>query len=540
MPNPAQVRHPAGTGPAGTASYGRAPVSEEGEAGPAGASSPGRSGLAQAVPGQAVPGQAGPGQAGPGQAGPGQAGLAVARPAATGRGGADSTTSPDHTGRMPGQGRPPRRPAAAAIAAVARELFAGELPVRIRAWDGSEAGPPGGPVVVLSSRQALRRILWQPGELGLARAYVTGELDVDGDLGAGLQAVWRLAGRRAGHRRAGRASDSGASDSGSGSSGRRRSRPRLPLQAWPAAARAAIELGIPGPRPPAPAAEARISGRRHSRSRDRAVIAHHYDVPATFYELILDPAMAYSCALWLRDEPGYTLADAQRDKLDRICRQLRLSRGRRLLDVGCGWGSLTLHAAARYRASVTAVTLSAAQAKYVQDRVKAQGLTELVTVRTADYRDIRGGEYDAVAAVEMGEHVGDELYPAFCAQLHGLLRPGGRLFLQQMSRGDTAPGGGRFIEAYIAADMHMRPVGETISLLERAGLEVRQMTAVRAHYARTIRAWNSRLEQALPQATALIGPEGTRVWRLYLTGAALAFDAGRMGVHQIVAARPAR
>jgi cyclopropane-fatty-acyl-phospholipid synthase len=250
--------------------------------------------------------------------------------------------------------------------------------------------------------------------------------------------------------------------------------------------------------------------------------------------------MAYSCALWRQDDPGYTLADAQRDKLDRVCRQLRLTRGSRLLDIGCGWGSLTLHAAARYQANVTAVTLSAAQARYVQDQVTERGLAGLVTVRTADYRDIRGGGYDAVAAIEMGEHVGDELYPAFCTQLRGLLRPGGRLFLQQMARGDTAPGGGQFIEAYIAADMHMRPVGETVSLLEGAGLEVRQLAAVRTHYARTIRAWHSRLEQALPQATALIGAEGVRVWRLYLTGAALAFDAGRMGVHQIVAVRPAR
>jgi cyclopropane-fatty-acyl-phospholipid synthase len=451
-----------------SAQYDQLPVTEEGNAGSAGGVSPGRADMDRPAPAPARPAGSGPGRA------------------------------------------------ADRIAAVVGELFGGQLPVRIRAWDGTEAGPADGPVVVLSSKQALRRILWQPGELGLARAYVTGELDVDGDLGAGLLAVWRLAGTRPG---------------GAG--------PRLPVRAWPAAVRAAIELGVPGPRPPVPGTEARISGRRHSRHRDQAVIAHHYDVPAAFYELILDPAMAYSCALWRRDDPGYTLADAQRDKLDRICRQLRLTSGARLLDVGCGWGSLAVHAASHYRARVTAVTLSAEQARYVQGRVREEGLADLVTVRNADYRDIRGGEYDAVAAIEMGEHVGDKLYPAFCAQLHALLRPGGRLFIQQMSRADSAPGGGKFIEAYIAADMHMRPVGETVSLLERAGLEVRQVTSVRGHYARTIRAWHSRLEQALPQATALIGPEGTRVWRLYLTGAAMAFDAGRMGVHQILAVRPA-
>jgi cyclopropane-fatty-acyl-phospholipid synthase len=468
MPNPAQVRHPVTTARLVSAQYEQVPDTAEGNAGSAGGVTPGRAGLDRTGPARTRPAGPGPGRA------------------------------------------------AGRIAAVLRELFGGQLPVRIRAWDGSEAGPADAPVVVLSSPQALRRILWQPGELGLARAYVTGELDVDGDLDAALQTVWRLAGARRG-----------------------RAGSRLPVRAWPAAARAAIDLGIPGPRPAAPGTEARLSGRNHSRHRDRAVIAHHYDVPAAFYELILDPAMAYSCALWRRDDPGYTLADAQRDKLDRICRQLRLGRGTRLLDVGCGWGSLALHAAGEYQARVTAVTLSAGQARYVEGRVREQGLADLVTVRNADYRDIRGGEYDAVAAIEMGEHVGDKLYPAFCAQLHALLRPGGRLFIQQMSRSDSAPGGGKFIEAYIAADMHMRPVGETVSLLEQAGLEVRQVASVRTHYARTIRAWHSRLEQALPRATALIGTEGTRVWRLYLTGAAMAFDAGRMGVHQILAVRPA-
>jgi cyclopropane-fatty-acyl-phospholipid synthase len=422
---------------------------------------------------------------------------------------------PVQRGERPGPGG---RRAADDIARVARQLFGGELPFRLRAWDGSESGPASGPTVVLASKLALRRILWQPGELGLARAYVTGELDVEGDLGEGLQAVWRLA---------------AGSRPGTGAAG-----PRLPVRAWPGAVRTAIELGIPGPRPAAPATEARISGRRHSRDRDRAVIAHHYDVPAEFYELILDPAMAYSCALWSRDEPEYTLADAQRDKLDLICRQLALGPGSHLLDLGCGWGALTLHAADHFGATVTAVTLSAEQTRYVRDRVRTQRLEGLVTVRNADYRDVSRGQYDAVASIEMGEHVGETKYPEFCAQLRRLLRPGGRLLIQQMSRGDTAPAGGKFIEAYIAADMHMRPVGETVALLERAGLEVQQVTAMREHYGRTIRAWLSRLEQAQPRVTDLIGADGTRVWRLYMTGAALAFEGGRMGVHQIVCSRP--
>jgi cyclopropane-fatty-acyl-phospholipid synthase len=215
---------------------------------------------------------------------------------------------------------------AAVLAPVARWFLGGDLPVRLRAWDGSEAGPDGGPVLVLRSRQALRRLLWQPGELGLARAYVTGELDVEGDLADGLRAVWQA-----------------ARDRGAG-------RTRPGARAWAAAAAAAVRLGVPGPRPAAPATEARVTGRRHSRGRDQAVIAHHYDVPAAFYELILDPAMAYSCALWPPPgqaagpapgeaaSPEAALADAQQAKLDVICVSLDLAPGQRLLDVGCGWG----------------------------------------------------------------------------------------------------------------------------------------------------------------------------------------------------------
>jgi cyclopropane-fatty-acyl-phospholipid synthase len=261
-------------------------------------------------------------------------------------------------------------------------------------------------------------------------------------------------------------------------------------------------------------------------------------VPPAFYELILDPQMAYSCALWTSPDPDYTLADAQRDKLDAICRKLELRPGQRLLDIGCGWGSLTVHAARSYGARVTAVTLAAEQAAYVRRRVADLHLSELVTVISQDYRDIGAGTYDAVTSVEMGEHVGDREYPAFCGLIRDRLKPGGRVLIQQMSRGASAPGGGAFIEAYIAPDMHMRPLGQTVSLLEDAGLEVVAVQGMRADYTRTIRAWLGHLEQRQAEVTAMIGAQAARVWRLYLAGAALAFEEGRMGVDQILAVRP--
>ncbi len=397
------------------------------------------------------------------------------------------------------------------LARVLRQFCGGELPVRIRAWDGSEAGPAGRPAVILRSNRALRRLLWNPGELGLAQAYVAGELDVDGDLAEGLRLVWQ------------------ATTEG------RLSRPRL--AAWPSAMLAAVRLGAIGPLPPAPACQIRVSGRPHTRRRARQVISHHYDLPVGFYGLFLDPSMAYSCAYWRPSGPDRTLADAQRDKLDLVCRRLRLRPGARLLDLGCGWGSLAVHAASRCGASVTAVTLSAQQGRYTRRRVRDLGLGPQVHVRVGDWRDLGGEPYDAIACIEMGEHVGAVAYPEFCARLAGLLRPGGLVVVQQMARRGR-PGGGPFIESFIAPDMHMRPVGETVSLLEDAGLEVTEVEGMRQDYHRTIRAWQAAFEHRISEAEALIGSEAVRVWRLYLSGAALAFEQGRMSVHQILASRP--
>ncbi|QKV71566.1 class I SAM-dependent methyltransferase [Streptomyces harbinensis] len=406
--------------------------------------------------------------------------------------------------------------AATRLAPLLHRLFDGPPPLRVRAWDGSETGPAHAPTVVLRNRRALRRLLWQPGELGLAEAYITGDLDVAGDLGTALRTLWTAVREQ-------------------------RIEPPRPTAADRARLVASLAgLGVLGPRPPAPAGAARLRGVRHSRARDRAAIAHHYDLSNAFYARLLDPSLAYSCGYWTADpdDPAYGVADAQRDKLALICRKLALRPGMRLLDVGCGWGALSLYAAAEHKAQVTAVTLSAAQARHVRAEAERRGLGEWVDVQLCHYRDIRGGWYEAVASIEMGEHVGDAEYPGFAELLTRMLRPHGRLLLQQMSRGAHAPGGGPFIETYIAPDMHMRPVGGTVGLLEEAGLEVRSVESLREHYVRTVRAWLDRLESGWPDFTGLVGEETCRVWRLYLTGAALAFEQRRMGVDQILAVRP--
>ena len=306
---------------------------------------------------------------------------------------------------------------------------------------------------------------------------------------------------------------------------------------WSRAVGTAVRLGAVGPRPAAPSSQARLRGRLHSKSRDRDAISHHYDLSNDFYRLLLDDTMAYSCGYWASDA-GFGPADAQRAKLELICRKLAVVPGARLLDIGCGWGSLTLYAAERHKAQVTAVTLAAEQAAYVREQVGERRLEHRVEVVCQDYRDITGGDYDAVATVEMGEHVGDAEYPAFAAALHRLVRPQGRVLVQQMSRAGTAPGGGAFIEAYIAPDMHMRPLGDTAGLLERAGLEVRHVESLREHYVRTVAAWQRTLEERWGDVVRMTGEETARVWRLYLAGGALAFEEGRMGVDQILSVRP--
>ena len=392
-------------------------------------------------------------------------------------------------------------------------LLDAPLPLSVRCWDGSEIRVQGAPTLVVHHPRALRRLVYAPGELGLARAYVSGDLDIEGDIYRALSFPDELP-----------------------------ARPELRLDRRALARLAAplLRLGILGPPPTPPPEEARVRGIRHSLQRDRQAVSHHYDVGNDFYRLLLGPTLVYSCAYFA--ETDASLEDAQRAKLDLVCRKLGLEAGMRLLDVGCGWGSLALHAASWYGVSVVAVTISGAQAELARRRVSDAGLADRVDVRLQDYREVVDGPFDAIASVGMAEHVGLAELPAYAARLHGLLRPGGRLMNHAIARGPAAgpdrPDPGSFLTRYVFPDGELQPLATHVQVLEEAGFEVCDVEALRRHYALTCRSWVRNLEENWDEAVRLSSPGRARVWRLYLAGSALAFEGHRVGVNQVLAVRP--
>ena len=252
--------------------------------------------------------------------------------------------------------------------------------------------------------------------------------------------------------------------------------------------------------------------------------------------------MVYSCAYWPAPESeGGTLEGAQRDKLELISRKLGLSPGRRLLDVGCGWGSMAIHAAREHGVSVVGITLSQEQAAYARKRVADEGLTDRVEIRVQDYRDVTDGPYDAISSIGMAEHVGSERYLEYAEDLFRLLRPGGRLLNHQIARrphrDESAYSVDAFIDSYVFPDGELAPVGTTVTQLERAGFEVRDVESIREHYALTLRRWVVNLEAEWARAVRLAGAGRARVWRLYMAASALAFEHNRIGVNQVLAVR---
>jgi cyclopropane-fatty-acyl-phospholipid synthase len=400
---------------------------------------------------------------------------------------------------------------AAAMRPVIEGSFGRKIPIRFEFWDGSMLNPPDQAVATLrfQSADAIRRLLWMPNELGLGRAYVSGDIELDGDLVDVVVAF-------------------------------RDAMPDVakPGRAWrvlPTAVAAAKKVGALGRPLPPPPEEARLRGWRHSLKRDANAIGHHYDVGNDFYRLVLGPTLTYSCARFA--QPDATLEDAQTAKHDLICRKLGLHEhpGARLLDVGCGWGSMSIHAALHYDAQVVGITISKAQAELARKRVVEAGVADRVEIRLQDYRDLSGEQFDAISSIGMSEHVGHDKLDQYLDTLRSVLVPQGRLLNHAISSvGGSTLGPRSFVGRYVFPDGELIDVGDVVLGMERAGFEVRDVESLREHYARTLRCWVSNLESNWDQAVALVGEPRAKIWRLYMAGSAVGFDDGGVGIHQVL------
>jgi cyclopropane-fatty-acyl-phospholipid synthase len=423
-----------------------------------------------------------------------------------------------------------RRSVAAAARAALRDVGNGhlaQLPLAVSFWDGSclPAQPANGngseqPVVVATAPRALAHLLHQPDQLGLARAWVDGSLTVRGD----LEQVLALRGSLPPVRLS------------------VKDRVRLAVSA-------ALAVG-PGVlrAPPVPAIEASVGrrrrlfgldrdgGRRHSPRRDRVAVRHHYDISNDFYRLVLGPTMAYSCAYF--SSPDDALEQAQEQKLDLICRKLALAPGERLLDIGCGWGSLVLHAAANYGVQAVGATLSEHQAEFAREQVRQRGLEDRVDIRVADYRELSDGPFHKIASVGMYEHVGQAELGRYVQRVSELLAPGGLFLNHGIARLHSEQGSAdTFITRYVFPDGELHPVGALIDELAAAKLEVRDVESLREHYPLTLRRWVSNLQTHRDEAIRIAGAERERAWRLYMLASAQAFETGEITVYQVLSAR---
>jgi cyclopropane-fatty-acyl-phospholipid synthase len=398
-----------------------------------------------------------------------------------------------------------------ALADVFERIAGPDAPVEFRAYDGSRAGAEGSPVrITVRSPTAVSYLAQAPGALGMARAYVSGHIDVDGEM---YTALARMASVQ---------------------------RTDLSITERIALLR---QLGGPRvllPRIPPPPQEVRVrrrslSGRRHSRGRDASAISHHYDVSNTFYEWVLGPSMAYTCACYPSEDA--TLEEAQAYKHDLVARKLGLRSGMRLLDVGCGWGGMVMHAAREYGVKALGVTLSEQQALWAQRAIADAGLSGLAEVRHLDYRDVAETGFDAVSSIGLTEHIGKAQLPGYFAFLFGKLKPEGRLLNHCITRTDDTEPARRpdgFIYRYVFPDGELEAPGHLVSLMHDAGFEVRHEENLREHYAKTLAGWCANLDAHWDEAVAEVGEGTARVWRLYMAGSRLGFERNDIQLHQIL------
>lgn len=385
-------------------------------------------------------------------------------------------------------------------------LFTEDVPIKFAAFDGSTAGNlQSENVLEIKSPLALRYILSHPGDLGLARAYITNHLDVRGDIHATLMAL--------------------------------RDYVKSPM---PIDSLAKLTLAV-GPsavvRPELPVEEAPPRYRRgllHSLTRDKSAIEHHYDVSNTFYSYILGPTMVYSCAVF--SDENSSLEVAQREKVDLICRKLDLKPGMKLLDVGCGWGTLVLHAAKEYGVKAVGVTLSKNQVAHARERIMRANLEESIDIRLQDYREVQDTDFDAISSVGMSEHVGDSKLDTYFTQLHGRIKEKGRLLNHCITRphSELKARTGAFIDRYIFPDGELTAPSRVTQAMHNSGFELRHSENLREHYAKTLAKWCENLSSNWDDAVKEVGENRARIWNLYMQMCRIGFESNFIQVHQFL------
>ena len=417
------------------------------------------------------------------------------------------TTHRPTTGRTPGKLN---------IAEMFEVLLAGPAPVRFTAYDGSAYGPEDAKFGLdLKNERGLAYMVTAPGDLGLGRAYVAGDLEVrgvhPGNPYEGAMTLLRSM----------------------------RFRRPTPTEALALMRSVGVSKLVPPPPPPQehlPRWRRMMEGLRHSHQRDGRVISHHYDVSNRFYEMVLGPSMTYTCAVFETEDA--TLEEAQHAKYDLVARKLDLQPGQRLLDVGCGWGGMVRHAAREYGVRGLGVTLSREQAVWAQEAIKREGLDHLAEVRHLDYRDTPETDFDAVSSIGLTEHIGVDNYPAYFTFLRGKLKPQGRLLNHCITRPDNRPTQtGAFIDRYVFPDGELTGSGKIITEIQDAGLEVQHEENLRVHYAKTLAGWSENLEAHWDECVAEVGEGTARVWGLYMAGSRMGFERNEIQLHQVLATK---
>lgn len=385
----------------------------------------------------------------------------------------------------------------------------------VRFWDGTTWGPepcyPARFTLVLRHPAVLRNIFWKPNDVTLGEAYIYDDLDIEGD----IHGVFALRDHI--------------------------TSPRFGMHRWLDCARLLLTIPRNGRHSRSGRQAARLTGTCHSKERDRQAVTYHYDVSNDFYSLWLDRQMVYSCGYF--ENPDDDLDRAQERKLDYICRKLRLCHGERLLDIGCGWGGLVIHAARNYGVISSGITLSRPQAELANARIREEGLADRCRVEVRDYREIEEPEsYDKIVSVGMFEHVGESHLSEYFSRAWRLLKPGGVFLNHGIGRSMTEPkrSGPSFVDAYVFPDGDLLPISTTLRVAEMNSFEVRDVENLREHYTLTLRHWVHRLEARKDQACQAADEVTYRIWRLYMSGSAYSFETGRINVFQVLLSKPDR